>query len=171
VAHWRRRARGRRKPIPKERGAERSKLADAIVRARRTAGLTQEELGRRVGLKGRAVNRWERDTSAPTKRNRAALVTAFTALSPEIGAWFAQAIAGATEGPKPAPAPAATATPAAASASDALERAVFAFADELDLPPRRARGALKRLVARLSAANLSVDAVQSLIEEWIERAE
>jgi hypothetical protein len=68
-------------------------------------------------LKGRAVYRWERDESAPSKRNRAAL------------------------------------------------------ADELDLPPRRARGALKRLVVRLSAANPTLDAVRKGLEEWIQRGE
>jgi hypothetical protein len=52
-----------------------------------------------------------------------------------------------------------------------LERAVFVLADELDLPPRRARGALKRLVARLREANLNVETVQSLLDEWIQRAE
>jgi len=39
------------------------------------------------------VYRWERDDRAPTKRNQAALVTAFTAVRPEFGAWFAQALA------------------------------------------------------------------------------
>jgi len=168
VVYWRPRKRGRRKPIPKEPGSSRSKLADAIVRARRATGLTQEQLGRRLGLKGRAVYRWERDESAPTKRNRAALVTALTAVNPEVGAWFAQAIAVPAESPNPAPTAPALAAP---SAPEILERSVFALADELDLPPRRARGALKRFVARLSAANLSLDAVQSLLEEWIQRTE
>lgn len=168
MVNWRPRKRGRRKPIPKEPGSTRSKVADAIARARRATGLTQEQLGRRLGLKGRAVYRWEGDESAPTKQNRAALVTAFTAVKPEIGAWFAQAIAVPADSPNPAPTPTALAAP---SAPEILERSVFALADELDLPPRRARGALKRLIARLSAANLSLDAVQSLLDEWIARAE
>ena len=170
MAHRKPRKRGQRKVNPREPGAAHSKLASAILHARRAAGLTQEQLGRRIGLKGRAVHRWERDLSEPTKRNRAALVTALTAAKPEIGAWFAHAMASATEAPKE-PAAAVPAAPPAPSAADVLERAVFGLADELDLPPRRARGALKRLVTRLREAQLSLDAVQGLLEGWIARAE
>lgn len=170
MAYWRPRKRGRRRAIPGEPGATRSKLASAILQARRAAGLTQSELGRRLGLKGRAVYRWERDDSAPTKRNRAALVTAFTATKPEIGAWFKDAMMSATEGPKE-PVAAAPTSPPAPSGPELLAKAVFVFADEVDLPPRRARGALKRLVARLRDANLSLESVQSLLDEWIQRAE
>jgi transcriptional regulator with XRE-family HTH domain len=170
IMYWRRSKRGRRKPIPKEPGANRSNVAQAILQARRAAGLTQDELGRRVGLKGRAVYRWERDDSAPTKRNRAALVTAFTAIKPELGAWFAHAVAGAADAPKEA-ASTALAAPSPPSGPNVLEHAVFTLADELDLAPRRARGALKRFVARLGQANLGLDTVQELLEEWIERAE
>jgi len=84
------------------------------------------------------VYRWERDESAPSKRHRAALVTAFKAVSPEIGAWFADATASPAEGAGEAAGPAA---PAAPSGAEVLERAVFLLADELDLPPRRAREA------------------------------
>jgi transcriptional regulator with XRE-family HTH domain len=167
MPYWRPRKRGRRKPIPKEPGAARSKLANAILQSRRAAGLTQEQLGRRVGLKGRAVYRWERDESVPTKRNRVALVTALTAVKPEIGAWFAQQLETASD----APGQAAPATPAEPNGQEALERAVFALADELDLPPRRARGALKRLFGRLREARLTLDAAESLVEEWARRAE
>jgi len=170
MRYWRPRKRGRRKPVPKEPGAARSKLANAIFQARRAAGLTQAELGRRVGLKGRAVYRWERDESAPTKRNRTALAAAFTAVKPELGAWFTDAMTTAIEGPKEATA-AAPATPPTPSGPEVLERAVFVLADELDLPPRRARGALKRLVSRLRDAKLNLETVQSLLDEWIHRAE
>jgi hypothetical protein len=97
-------------------------------------------------------------------------VTAFTAIKPEIGAWFAQAVASATESPKEA-APTAPATPAPPSGPDVLERAVFALADELDLAPRHARGALKRFVAPLRQANLGLDTVHALLEEWVARGE
>lgn len=139
-------------------------MANAIIGARRASGLTQAQLGQRIGLKGRAIWRWERDESAPSKRNQAALVTALTSLNPSLGEWFLKATATAPEEPKPA-------TVAAPSAAEVLERAVFAFADELDLPARRARGALKRLIAQFTAANLSVDVAQKLLAEWIQRVE
>jgi transcriptional regulator with XRE-family HTH domain len=163
------RKRGRRRPIPKEQGAARSKVAIAIVQARRAAGLTQDQLGQRVGLTGRAVHRWERDEAAPSKRHRAALVNAFNAARPDLGTWFSQSVASATAPPKEATAPIA-ATPSTPSGPEAFERAVFTFADELDLPPRRARGALKRLVARLREVNVSLDTTEKLLEEWIARA-
>jgi transcriptional regulator with XRE-family HTH domain len=39
--------------------------ADRIKRARRNAGLTQEELARRAGVSSITVSRWERGTQVP----------------------------------------------------------------------------------------------------------
>lgn len=138
-----------------------SKLAQSILWARRSVGLTQEQLGRRVGLKGRAVFRWERDQAVPSKKNRAALVTALRAVNPEIAARLEQAIA--MDGQQPvAPAPAPPVDEVAA-----IELAVFTMADELDLPPRRVRHALRRLVSRLRADKLTLDATEKRLDEWI----
>jgi hypothetical protein len=49
----------------------------------------------------------------------------------------------------------------------AFELAVFALADDLDLPPRRVRGSLARLLRRLRTANVTLDAAERLLEEWI----
>jgi transcriptional regulator with XRE-family HTH domain len=63
--------------------ALRSRLAQAIRRARHAAGLTQEQLASGSGLKGRAVYRWERADSSPTNRQRRALVLAIQAVNPK----------------------------------------------------------------------------------------
>jgi transcriptional regulator with XRE-family HTH domain len=143
-----------------------SALGPAIREARRAAGLTQEQLGRRLGLEGRAIYRWERSESAPTKRHRSALVTAIQAVNQGAAAKLATAMmnAGVTNVPAIAQPP----SPTPVENTTALELAVFAMADELDLPPRRIRGSLVRLCQRLRTANYaSVEGAQSRLELWI----
>jgi hypothetical protein len=41
------------------------------------------------------------------------------------------------------------------------------MADELDLPPRRVRHALRRLVNRLRADKLTLEAAEQRLDEWI----
>lgn len=50
-----------------------------------------------------------------------------------------------------------------------LEILVFRMADELDLPPRRVRGACARLLRSLRAANLTVERAEKELEEWMNR--
>jgi transcriptional regulator with XRE-family HTH domain len=137
-----------------------SHVAQSIRWARRSAGLTQEQLGRRVGLKGRAVFRWERDQAVPSKKNRAALVTALRAVNPEIAARLEQVIVPGANQP-------ATPPPPPVDEGAVIEHAVFTMADELDLPPRRVRHALRRLVKRLRADKLTLDATEKRLDEWI----
>jgi hypothetical protein len=117
----------------------------------------------RLGLKGRAVYRWERDDSAPTKRHRAALVTAIAAVNQEAARELALAFnPELTKPAAPAPPP--------VDKGEAFDLAVFRMADELDLPPRRLRRPLGRLLKRLGALEVSLqDALQrietSLAEE------
>jgi transcriptional regulator with XRE-family HTH domain len=58
-------------------------LGSAIRVARRATGLTQEALGRRLGLKGRAIYRWERNETAPNHRHRRALLREIQLFSAE----------------------------------------------------------------------------------------
>jgi transcriptional regulator with XRE-family HTH domain len=159
-----------------------STLARAIRKARLATGLNQEALGRRIGLQGRTLSRWECDTSTPSKAHRRALVTAVHVLDQNAAAALAAVFASDAKespgAPVPAPAPAAPApVPAApapapvapaASPKVALELAVFAMADELDLPPRRVRNSLARLVKRWRETNLTLEAAQRELEQWIE---
>jgi transcriptional regulator with XRE-family HTH domain len=145
----------------------RSKLAQTIRNARRTAGLTQQQLGMRLGLTGRAVSRWERSDSAPTQRHRAALVMAIKAVDVSAAASLAAALSGETV-VDPASAP--VRSQPAVDAASALEHAIYAMADELDLPARRIRGALARLLQRLRRTDMSLETTERLLESWINTA-
>jgi transcriptional regulator with XRE-family HTH domain len=141
-------------------------LAQAIRDARLTVRLTQQQLGARIGLKGRAIYRWERDDNAPRRRHRRALVTMIQAIDPAAASRL-QAVFESHERnrkgvvlPEPAPPP----TPAEPTGAVALELAIFAMADELDLPPRRLRAALAKLLARVAEAGFSLDSARQHVE-------
>lgn len=63
-------------------------IGRAIYRARKACGLTQKQLGLRLGLKGgpQAVYRWERAINAPTARTAKLLLNAVAALNPTAAA-------------------------------------------------------------------------------------
>jgi transcriptional regulator with XRE-family HTH domain len=147
------------------------KFGQSIRGARRAAGLTQAQLGMRVGLKGRAISRWDRDDNTPTRRNRKALVTAINAVNQDAGAKLAAAIASDEPPTKTAAAvPAAQPIVPPISGAVLFEHAIFGMADELDLPPRRIRGALVRLLKRLGEQDVSLDMALRQLETWIMRA-
>jgi transcriptional regulator with XRE-family HTH domain len=154
----------------------RSATAKAIRNARRACELTQQDLGRRLGLTGRAVYRWERGQSEPTKRNGQSLITAIRMLNADAAAQLAAVLASAgLSAPAAAPAQAVPAPlPPPVPSVDVravLEHSIFALADELDLPARRARNAVARLLRRLGDANLSFEITRRELEAWIaERA-
>ncbi len=58
---------------------------DALVRARRAAGLSQEELARRVGVDRATVQRWERGDTAPQPHHRRELAGVLGVTAGEIG--------------------------------------------------------------------------------------
>jgi hypothetical protein len=100
-------------------------------------------------VKSRAVYRWEAGRALPRPRQRSRLVTALAQYDARAAESLAHAFAahasGLAELP-PAPPPPPPPSP------QQLELAVFAMADELDLPPRRLRRALTQLFARARAA-------------------
>lgn len=166
----------------------RTKLSRAIREARLATRLTQEQLGRRLGLKGRAVYRWESGHSEPQRRHRRALVTAIRAMDVSVATQLEAALASESDGASAAPArtngsTAGTlatagaehaaptlAAPAVLGESRALELLLFRMADELDLPPRRMRGALARLLRGMRTENLSFETAERDLEAWIARA-
>src|SRR5690349_3169840 len=139
-----------------------SAVSEAVRGGRRAAGLTQAQLAARLGLKPRAVSRWERGTSEPSRRHQRAMVAVIGERNAEAAATLAASLGSADAGSMAAaPALASVATAAAvASAANVdltLERAVFAMADELDLAPRRVRGAVVRLLERMQGSNIPID--------------
>src|SRR5690606_24905230 len=138
-----------------------SGVPQAILAARRATGLTQQQLAARLGLKAHAIGRWEKGQSTPHKRNQRALVLTIRERHPAAADELAAALRGHSPeaGVEPKPP-----TPPPPDPSVLLQLAVFRMADELDMPPRRVRGPLMRLLRRVRAAELSIDDAAARIE-------
>jgi transcriptional regulator with XRE-family HTH domain len=132
-------------------------LARAIREARLTLRFTQEALGARVGVKSRAVYRWEAARAVPRPDQRRRLVTELARLDGRVADALARAFAAHACGLSELPAqPAPTPPPD----PQQLELAVFALADELDLPPRRLRRGLTQFLTRVLAAHYQLEGAQ-----------
>jgi transcriptional regulator with XRE-family HTH domain len=137
-------------------------LGKAIFEARRTTRLTQAELASRLGLRVQTVSRWESGRVVPTRRNCSALVRAISEVDAEAGAELARVVNGPSvaelpERPRPSEI-------SRLDAGDAVERAIFAMADELDLSPRRVRAGVLQLLRRLAAAGISLEMARRALE-------
>ena len=154
--------------------------------------MTQESLGKRLGLKGRAIYRWERNETAPTGRHRPALIREIHLLSAEAGLKLQTALTTLTgesytfvsdpanEGsPKQSPELGVPATPVTASPQqreviepkqatrNQLKLAMLKMADELDVSPRQVRRALSRFLERLPGANLTLESIRIEVEQLL----
>lgn len=138
-------------------------LGKAIFEARRTTRLTQAELGSRLGLRVQTVSRWESGRAVPTRRNCSALITAICAIDPEAGAELARVV----NDPSIAEVPARPPPVAQERAGGAVEGAIFAMSDALDLPPRRVRVVALGLLACLEASGVSVGMARAELEARI----
>jgi DNA-binding XRE family transcriptional regulator len=136
-------------------------LGPAIWAARRVTMLTQDQLGKHVGVLGRTIHRWERGYRHPSPRHRRALLAAIQVLAPAEAPSLAIGLGLASAPPESPAAPAA-----AGSNTPTLELLLLRAADELDLSPRRLRATLSTLFAELSRAGLSLAAVQAKLEQW-----
>lgn len=159
-----------------------TRLSQAIRAARLATHLTQKQLAARIGVKATAVQRWEAGRNKPPPRRRPVLASAIAALDPKVGARLQAAlsldagiVAGELPGVDPPEAPRPSATPPArapitSSASaqpNPVELIVYRMADELDLPPRRMRGALTRCLRSLRATGLSLEQTERALEAWL----
>jgi transcriptional regulator with XRE-family HTH domain len=144
-------------------------IAKWIRWARATLGLTQEQLGRRVGLKGRAIYRWERVGAMPSKRHERALIIAIQAVNPSVASTLADGLAKARALDGKVVAPQAVPSPVPVGAT--LDLAVFALAEQLDLSPRRLRGPLLAFIKRMRAGTITLEAAEKLLQSAIEAAE
>jgi len=153
---------------PKRNQELRSKLARAVHDARVACGLTQDQLAQYLRLKARAVSRWELARAAPTKANRRAIVATLKMLNPTVGAQFEESLVELYQKPEATPAPPPVPPP---DPRVSFELAIFAMADELDLPPRRIRGALVRLLKRLQNTGYSLETAEKQVQAWIAEAQ
>jgi DNA-binding transcriptional regulator YiaG len=148
----------------------RSTLGQAIRKARRTCGFTQVQLAARLDVKGRAVYRWERGTSVPSKSHQSRLLLEISSRDQQAAEQLRPVLLShwdAKGRPTPPPAPPAPAAPPPVDPRVILERSVFVMADELDLPANRVRGSFRRLLRRLRESYTTLDAVQGDMEEWL----
>ena len=181
----------RRRLPPPQRLPARLKLGASILEARRAAGLTQESLGQRLGLKGRAIYRWERNETAPSGRHRSALIREIHLFNPQAGIKLQDSISKLTgkayavvpsqgEGHTTlqivdeskstssplllSPIQQRSALDTSQSASDVLALAILKMADELDLSPRRLRRALSVLLEQLQTEHFTLETLHSQLE-------
>ncbi len=120
-------------------------VAKPLLNARRALHLTQAGLGAAIGLDARTVQRWERGFSGPTRANLTRLLAYIETLDADIAATLTHEVTGQARPAPPVPSP------------DVLMGAVLAAADELDVPARRFREALTRLLGRLHEERFSVE--------------
>lgn len=132
----------------------------SIKAARLAAGLTAEQLGARLGRSTSALSRWEVDRTRPPPRQQQALLREISALNRAAGEALKAVLAPPPLAAPPPPAP-------VIDVAREVERALFAFADELDVPARRARGALVKLHRRLREAKVELGQAEARLEEWV----
>ena len=125
-------------------------VAEYLRAARVAVHLTQGELGRRLGLKARAVSRWERGEVRPSRKNVKRLVERLAEIDAGVAMKLRAALTG--EAPPVEPAPPST---------EALMGAVREAADQLDVPARRARGALAAFLERLEAERFTLETARA----------
>jgi DNA-binding transcriptional regulator YiaG len=137
----------------------------AIRLARRSAGLTQAQLGLRLGLKPRAIMWWETAQSAPSRPHRRQMLLAIqmhhaaaaatlgqafdTAFPPRLHGQGARAAAIATATTT------ATAPPPEIPAKTKVELFIARAADDLDVTSKRLLGVLVRLHEALAHERVS----------------
>lgn len=149
---------------PRKRGAvPQAKAAGAAVcRARQLLGLTQEMLGRHLGIKARSVSRWEVGKSGPSRSHRAELVhvlrTKDASVADALAAEFARLYP--VKGGAALSAPVAPRVPGDPAA---LDRSLVALADVLDVAPRRARAFALDALRAVHAAGFDVEEAIALL--------
>lgn len=174
---------------PRRKRGERPTWGRDIRRARVALELTQEQLGRRMGMSGggQAICRWEGNHSRPRPRQRDALLAAMGALNPAVAAQLAAVFAAKSGSPGEPSTSAARATemrraatpnespvpsPSVQPAADiALELALLRMADELDVPARRLRASALHFLEALRAARIGIDDVHARVAAWTARTE
>lgn len=132
----------------------------ALSRARKSAAIDQAELGRRTGTVARTVSRWENDRGAiPADRQRA-ILRALSDAAPQQRAALARLFGAEPEQAAMTLAPhAGAAPPVARGGADALRDAVFAWAEFLDVSPRKVKIVLLEAFALIEERKLSREEV------------
>jgi transcriptional regulator with XRE-family HTH domain len=154
-----------------------SRLGDAIGRIRRELGVDQEVFGRRMGVSGRTLSRWETGRVVPTRAQCEAMLPFLAGASPESVRAFEEAAGLRDPAPPhaaPEPSPdspdsshASRPSPAPAAALPdlhaAVDDAVRAYAEDLDVSARRLRLVLAMFLGDLERLALPVPRARELV--------
>jgi DNA-binding XRE family transcriptional regulator len=139
-------------------------FSQALFDARAHCKLTQAELGAHLGLTERTIHRWESGVRRPNDRELAHVVRKLHQLAPAHAARIAGTLGTTLEA-------CGIAAPSQSVAHrHALEAAICAAAEELDVSPRRFRPAVAALLARLREARLTIDEASALADAHAKRA-
>jgi transcriptional regulator with XRE-family HTH domain len=140
--------------LPRTKTKIRKDVGPFIRKARNALRLTLDALGASVGVQGRAIMRWENGRNAPTRRNFEAVVAHFRTIRPDVATWLWGEATG-EKAPEPPP-----------PSIPVLRTAILEMSDALDVSPRKAREALRRLLAKISAERFSLTALVEAVEAW-----
>lgn len=136
-------------------------VAAALQRARVSARLTMTAMGALVGVGGRAVARWERSLSTPSKATMLRLVSELRRYDVAAATTLARALAVEPALP-PAPPP---------PSPEALRAAVLEVADRLDAAPSKTRRALGALFDQILAAHFTLEGATAALAAWSREVE
>jgi transcriptional regulator with XRE-family HTH domain len=144
-----------------------SDAARALRAARRGLGLSQGELGARVGYSGRHLCRWEGDEIEVAWQAREPLLAALanaplehrTALRRALGLPEAAPNLGTNDGAMKSGNASGTKVDEAAS----LDGLLYAAAEDLDVSPKRLRATFARLLAELLRTGMSLEKARKTI--------
>jgi transcriptional regulator with XRE-family HTH domain len=143
-------------------GMRKSKRFAAAFNAARTAlGLSQREIGLRLGVARRTLTRWEIDGDLPPLGQRKHIATSFADAPAEVRA----ALVASLELDEAFVLSLAVPERERAPAGHDLNGALLAICEQLDVSPGRVRAALLDFLGRLDAMGLSVQAVRASLSQ------
>jgi transcriptional regulator with XRE-family HTH domain len=133
-----------------------------IAQARREARMTQAFLANKVGASERTLSRWETGSIPPAVGQLKSLITL---LGKADAATLEELRRAAHLQPKlmPVPTVATIAAPPPADPQNALDEAVRAYAEDLDVSARRLRAVLGLLLAEIERAGLPLASARDMI--------
>ena len=136
----------------------------ACLRAARAAlGLSQEDLGARLGVSRRTLTRWEVYDALPPVGQRKHIATSFVDAPPELRAALVRSL-GLGDGFDATLAASDPAGAAPVPAAAVLDGAFLGLCERIDVAPGRLRSALVDFLRRSEAAGLSLEAVRRALE-------
>lgn len=127
----------------------------AVARARKVLGITQRELGERIGVKPLAVSRWESAQAEVPRVRREAITQLVHEAHPDVALTLAQDFGLPTE---------LFERRDARTLRTQVDLVVLRTADSLDIVPSLARRVARELVMRLGALNITIEEAQVLLD-------